>query len=426
MGEATLARRLRDTPVVVTGVGAVSAAGESLASHWEAVVGANVRACWRDFEWGGSRHRVAVCPAPRFDGAERGLRNFSRLDRCTQLAWVAARAAWRTAGLESWSDRSRIGLMFGTSRGVVGKLREGFDRLADKRYPPSLSADCSMASVCGVLAQGLGLAGPAATISNTCASGAFAIAMAAEQIVLGTADVMLVGAADTPLVPLTVAQLHAAGVLGSHAEPARTCRPFDATRNGLCLGEGSGFLVLESLAGAVRRGAGVLARLSGWGLSVEHSGRAGVSATGSGLVEVGRRALDVAGLSADDIDAVNAHGTGTVLNDRAEAQGLGALFGDRVAEVLCTSTKPVTGHCLGATPALEAVVCVEGLRRGAVPPTANCLEVDPGCRITVQRGGARLGAIRHMMSNSLGFWGYHASLIFSRDLDCPGGETPVP
>ena len=195
--------------------------------------------------------------------------------------------------------------------------------------------------------------------------------------------------------------------------PREPAGRFDVTRNGLCLGEGSGFLVLESAESARRRGAVVLARLSGWATGIDDSGRAGVDKTGAFLVEIATEALAVAGFDAGRIDAVNVHGTGTRLNDSAEARGFSALLGDRVAVVPCTSTKPVTGHCLGATGALEAAICVESLRASVVPPTANCLELDPECRLQMQRGMPRPMPLRHILSNSLGFWGYHAALIFS-------------
>jgi 3-oxoacyl-[acyl-carrier-protein] synthase II len=305
-----------------------------------------------------------------------------------------------------------MGVIAGSSRGPVGKVAEGFDRLKQRRYPPSLSADCTFAALSGVLAQSLGLEGPTAMISATCASGAYALALAAEQLLLGKADAFLVGAAEAPLLPAVVAQLEAAGVLGSHTDPALACRPFDQTRNGLCLGEGGAFLVLETAAGAKQRGAAALAQLSGWGLCLADSGRAGVSESGGGTVKAAREALAMAGLSAAEIGYVNTHGTGTRLNDAAEAKALRQLF-DGVGSPPCSSTKPVTGHCLGATPALEVVICIEALRRQVIPPTLTCHQLDPECGLNVQPLRAATAHFRHAMSNSLGFWGYHASLIFS-------------
>jgi 3-oxoacyl-[acyl-carrier-protein] synthase II len=413
MRRPKLARLIEETPVVVTGIGAVSAAGESVDALWRAVLAGEVSTVRREFEFGGSKQAFAVCPAPELPLDRPEMRAVRRMDRCAQLGWWAARQAWLSAGLESFPEPRRAGVMLGTSRGALGKLKEGFARLDSPRYPPSLSADGTIASLSGVLAQALKLRGPSATVAATCASGAFAIALAAEQIVLGKTDVMLAGGAEAPLTAVTLAQLLAMGVLGSHDDPGRTCRPFDVTRNGLCLGEGSGFLVLESGESARRRGATVLARLSGWATGIDDSGRAGVDPTGAFLVEIATEALEVAGLEAGRIDAVNAHGTGTLLNDAAEARGLSTLLGGRVPAVPCTSTKPVTGHCLGATGALEAVICVESLRHQLLPPTANCLELDPECRLQVQRSKAKPMPLRHLLSNSLGFWGYHAALIFS-------------
>jgi 3-oxoacyl-(acyl-carrier-protein) synthase len=202
--------------------------------------------------------------------------------------------------------------------------------------------------------------------------------------------------------------------MGFHEDASQTCRPFDITRNGIALGEGSAFLILESARSAAARQATALARLAGWAFSLDDSGRAGVHEDGSGLLQVMRQALQVARLGAEQIDYINAHGTGTKINDAAEARAIKKLFGDRAAVVPCSSTKPITGHCLGATPALEAVICLEALRRQQTPPTANCLQPDPLCQINAQPWKAQPARLANAMSNSLGFWGYHASLIFSK------------
>ena len=336
-----------------------------------------------------------------------------KMDRSVLLAWLAMNEARVQAKLESAPSGLRVGLMVGTSRGSIGKLQEGFTRLHSQRYRPSLATDCTIASISGALAQRFGATGPCATISATCASAAYAIGFAAEQLALGKADVMLVGGAEAPLVPDLIVQMHAARLLGSHLNPACTCRPFDVTRNGLCLGEASAFLVLESRQSARARRVSPLARLAGWGMAVDHSGRAGVQEDGSGLLNAAGQALLLANLDAPQIDYLNTHGTGTMLNDRVEAAVLARLLGPHAPSTPCTSTKPVTGHCLGATPALEAVICVAALQHQLVPPTANCFAKDPAFAIDVVPHTARAAILRHVMSNSLGFWGYHASLIFS-------------
>lgn len=414
MTDDRLSNLLRHCPIMVTGSGCVSVAGNSTARLWDAALTGKSLAAWREFKIAGELQRFAVSTAPEIDASDPTLHPVRRMDRCVQLARLAAGQAWLQSGLASTPTTKNIGLMVGSSRGPLERLEQGFQRIETPRYPPSLSADCTFGSLSGALAQALNVSGPTATVSATCASGAYAIAFAAEQILLGKADIMLVGGTEAPLHAAALAQLQAAGVLGSHENPQMTCRPFDVTRDGLALGEGSAFLVLESAHSAASRGAKALARLSGWSTNIDHSGRAGVTHDGDGIVEAANLALKLAGLNPAQIDHINLHGTGTQLNDVAEARAINRVFGAHAPTLPCTSSKPVTGHCLGATPALEAVLCVEALGRQVIPPTANCHEIDPECAIEVVNGSARAVRLNHVMSNSLGFWGYHASLIFSK------------
>lgn len=404
---------LQATPVVITGHGAVSCAGLSVSDLWTKAERGQTTVTEKDYAIAGETQRIAVCPVPLIPQSDARFPRVHRMDRSVQLAWLAASQALNEAALETSGASSTIGVVVGTSRGPVAKLEEGISLAGAKRYPPSLSADGTIAAVSGALAQAFNLDGPSAVLSATCATGVFAIAHAAEQILLGKADAMLVGATETPMVPSIVNQMAAARMLGFHANPHLTCRPFDRTRNGLCLGEGSGFLVLESAENARRRGVKPLAKLSGWGTGIDDSGRANVSESGKGVVLSANRAFAVAGLSADEMDYVNAHGTGTKANDLAEARAMRTLFGDRASEIPCTSTKPVTGHCLGATAVLEAIICVEALRHQIVPPTANCHEPDAQCAINTQPLQSKPARIRHVLANSLGFWGFHGSLIIS-------------
>jgi len=238
--------------------------------------------------------------------------------------------------------------------------------------------------------------------------------LAAEQILLGKADAMIVGGAEAPLHLPLLAQFESSGVLGFHEDARQTCRPFDASRNGLVLGEGSAFLILESARTAAARGAEGLARLTGWACGVDDFNRVGVREDGARLLQIMQQALHLAGLEAGQLDYINTHGTGTVDNDLAEACAITRLLGHRAELLPCSSTKPVTGHCLGATPALEAVLCIEALRRQQVPPTANFSQPDPLCPINARAAIPPSALLAHVLSNSLGFWGYHAALIFSK------------
>lgn len=414
MNRSILTDLFRENPVVVTGMGSFGAAGAGVDALWAAALAGKSSAAWREFELEQQRERFAVCSAAELDGSRPELHPVRKLDRCVQMAWLAANEAWRQARLTEAYPPTRTGIMVGSSRGPLGKRSESFGLTGHQKFPPALSANSTFASITGALAQPFKLRGPGATISATCASAAFAIGLAAEQILLGKADAMIAGGTEAPLNFAVLAQLQSSGVFGFHEDARQACRPFDATRNGIALGEGSAFLILESARTAAARGATALARFAGWAGCLDDSGRVGVHEDGSGLQQVMEQSLRVAGLGAGQIDYINAHGTGTKMNDQAEARAIKKLLGDRAAAIPCSSTKPVTGHCLGATPALEAVICIEALRRQKIPPTANCSQPDPLCPINAQPAAAPAAPLTHIMSNSLGFWGYHAALVFSK------------
>jgi 3-oxoacyl-[acyl-carrier-protein] synthase II len=396
-------------------MGVAAAAGDSPEGLWRAVArGDSPAIAYADPTAPGSPTIPAcVVPGPGEEALRR--RRSHKMDRCVQLALEAAVRAGADAGLPpSGPDGSALGIMVGTSRGPMAKWIEGLDlaRSGRRKLPPTLAAHSTLDSLGGALSMALGARGPCLTVSATCASAAYAVVLAAQQIVLGEADIMMAGGADAPLQDAVIRQIHATGILGSHPDPRRACRPFDVTRDGTLIGEGAAFLVLESLASARRRGAPVRARLLGWGTGAESAHRTSPRDDGEGLVAAMRGALRVAGLGAKAIDYINTHGTGTPLNDRIEGLALRRMLGDRLLRIPCSSTKPVTGHCLGASAALEAVVTILALREQLAPPTANCLEPDPGCGLDVVTGPARPVGMRVAMSNSLGFWGKNASLIF--------------
>lgn len=410
MKESPLANLLRDNPIVVTGLGACSAAGDTVEALWSAAVAGRGLATWREFALASlPPQRFAVCSAPPFDLSAPEMRFARKADRCARLALRAANAAWRQAAIGDAYPPERRGVTVGSSRGPIGKMEESFACLRSGEVMPTLSAQSSLGSVSGTLAQFFNLKGPGGVISATCASAAFAIGIAAEQLLLGKADAMLVGGAEAPLHAVVLAQLQASGVLGSHEDATQTCRPFDATRNGMVLGEGAGFLVLERLG--ARAEAKPLAKLTGWSMTAESSGRTGMQEDGSSVVRSMQQAMGFAQLSPKEIGYIHAHGSGTVLNDFAEAAALEKIFGTR--GVSCSSTKPITGHCLGATPALGAVLCIEALRRQKLPPAVNCAQPDPNCPVQLVTAETQPPPFTNVLSNAIGFWGYHSSLIFS-------------
>jgi len=410
---SAITEALAADPIVVTGMGCWAAGARGPDELFRAALGGRSPAGWVEVGTPEEPSSVAACVAgePELPPAEQ--RSARRLDRAARLGLTAALQAWRHAGLaEAALDPERLGVIAGTGRGPIGRTLETARDLAQGNVGPGASADSTPGSISGAISRSVGARGPGSTVVATCASAATAIATAAMHLLLDGAEAMLAGGTEAPIVPLMVAQLGAAGVLGWDPDPALTCRPFDVSRTGLVVGEGAAFLVLERASAARRRGATAYARLAGWATGTDAGGRTGMTAEADGLVAVSRRALAVADMVPADIGYVNAHGTGTRLNDRTEARGLCRIFGDgRVPPV--SSTKPVTGHCLGATPALEALIAISSLQTGCLPPTANLATQDPDCRLDVIAGLPRSLTAGSVLSTSMGFWGMVGVLVFS-------------
>lgn len=403
-------------PIVVTGLGVTCAAGDCPVTLWNNVAAGMSPAIRFADPAVPESPAIPACVVAGEAAESVKLRRSHKFDRCVRLALEASGQAFADAGLAAQTpEAARLGIIAGTSRGPMQKWTEMLNwlRSSARPLPPTLAANSTLACLSGALAMAFEAGGPCLTVSATCASGAHAIALAAQQLTLGTAEIMLAGGADAPLQDALIRQLLSTGILGSHADPRRACRPFDVTRDGTLLGEGAAFLVLETLSSARRRGARIYAELAGWGFGSDPVHCTAPREDGEGLFYVMTQALAWAGLSAEQIDYVNTHGTGTPLNDRLEVVSLRRLLGERLGEVPCSSTKPITGHCLGASPALEAVISVLALQHQCVPPTATCTELDPACPIDAVQNAARPAGLRVVMSNSLGFWGKNAALIFT-------------
>lgn len=400
---------------VITGLGIVSATGVGVSAVWKAI-----RA-------GASGLRpLSLFPSPRYGQVPAGeaphnliaLGAPSNASRSDQLGWLAAREAIASTGLGgdgALNDAERAGVVLGCSVGGSFDSERFLTTLIQRRKMrarPTRHHEC--VSVVDLIADEFGLLGPSMALATACSSGALAIATAAEFIQSGEADVMLAGGADS-LSRMTWGGFHSLLLVD-----AAGCRPFDATRAGTSLGEGAGVLVLEAEESALRRGANIIARLSGWGASCDAHHATAPHPEGAGAAAAMRTALRRAGLEPAKIDYVNAHGTGTRDNDLAESKALRAVFGDRVPPV--SSTKRFFGHALAASGALEAVVCVEALRHQELPPNPGFSAVDPAigfAPVTKLQGAA----LTHVMSNSFGFGGNNAVLIFSR-ADAPVSIRP--
>lgn len=400
---------LQDHPIWITGMGAVSAAGFGVDQLWNAsLVGSRNRE-WVDF---GEQGRYLVAPVRGLEEHQSPIASLRKLDRSARLAHIAVNEALAQAGIAE--GHGRIGVAVGSSRGPFLKQLEAISALKKERVRPLLAATSTIASLSGSIAQHWKLDGPTLTVSSACASGAHALAVAADKILLGDADIMIAGGTEACLHPAIMAPLRAAGVLGENQNDELVCQPFDAARNGILLGEGAGFLVLESAKSARARGVSPLASLGGWSCGSDSFGRTNVDPTGIPLFRTMSKALETS--HQKKVEYVNAHGTGTIQNDLAEARAIARLSSHQDFSISVSSTKPITGHCLGATAALEAIIAISSLQKQIVPPTTGCLTKDQDCKVDVVVKGPRSQEINATISNSLGFWSHFASLLFEKEV----------
>ncbi|MEJ5239839.1 MAG: beta-ketoacyl-ACP synthase II [Anaerolineales bacterium] len=406
--------------VVITGCGCLSPVGNNVAETWQALLDGRSGVDWITL-FDASQHKTRFAAEVKgFDGAALfGSREARRMDRFTQFALAAALEAFAQAGLQSNGlDRNRVGVVIGSGIGGISTLLAQIEEMrarGPERVSPFLIPMMIADSAPATIAIQLGLRGPNMALATACASGANAIGEAAEMIRRGVADVMLAGGAEASIVPVAMAALNVMGALSTRNEaPQRASRPFDRERDGFVMGEGAGMLVLESLEHAQARGARILAELSGYGTSNDAYHISAPAENGAGAALSMRWALEDAGLQPEQIDYINAHGTSTPLNDKSETQAIKTVFGETAYAIPISSTKSMTGHLLGASGALEAVICVQVLQEQILPPTINYEHPDPECDLDYVPNHPRPHKVRHVMSNSFGFGGHNATLIFSQ------------
>ncbi|MEC7223982.1 MAG: beta-ketoacyl-[acyl-carrier-protein] synthase family protein, partial [Verrucomicrobiota bacterium] len=338
--------------IIITGLGSLSSGCQDASSLYKASIESAVNSHLMELQTHNAIIHMPVCSVQDDLIDLNALKEFRKLDRTSQLAIHASNQAWLSSGIKEKSVASeKIGVFIGTSRGPVGKWEQTFERqISGKRQLPSFSAAGTIAAISGSVSQCLNASGPSLTISSTCSSGAAAIATGASMIHSGTCDVAVVGGVESVINESILNVMNSAGLLSNHSDHQKSCKPFDRDRNGLVVGEGAAFLILESLSHATSRGAKPLAKLSGWCNGLSQSGKVGVDLTGTSIASTIKNSLKMSNLCASDIDYINAHGTGTILNDLCESRALNLV--DGLSKVPISSTKPITGHCLGASPVL--------------------------------------------------------------------------
>ncbi|MGC8511646.1 MAG: beta-ketoacyl-ACP synthase II [Acidimicrobiales bacterium] len=401
--------------VVVTGIGLVSPLGLDVESSWRGLL-AGRSGVGRITQFDASDYPVRIAAeVDGFDGAAVfGRRRARHLDRVSQLALVAAAEAIEGAKLDVSGASDRVGTVWGTGIGGIRSLEDGLDVL-NERGPewvnPYTLAMMIPNMVAGNVAMEWGIRGYSGCTVTACAASNHALGESLDLIRAGRVDAVVCGGAESPVTRVGVSGFAAMKALSTrNDDPERASRPFDAGRDGFVMGEAAAALVLEERERALERGAPVLAELLGFGATSDAYHMTQPHPEADGAVRAMREAVRDAGLVPGQIGYVNAHGTSTPPNDRVETLALRKVFGD--AAPPASSTKSMTGHTLGAAGAVEAVVCVLALRDQILPPTINQEVRDPDCDLDYVPNKARPARIRTALTNSFGFGGQNASLVF--------------
>ena len=406
--------------VVVTGIGLVTPIGLDRKSTWDSLIEGKSGIDYISlFDAEGYESRIAG-EVNEFDAtAALGRKEAKRLDRFAQFACVAALEALEHANLNmEKEDADRVGVLIGSGVGgiitIIDQhkilLQKGPKRVSPYLIPMMLG---DMAS--GQVSMMIGAKGPNFSTVSACATGADSIGEALEMIRRGRADVVIAGGTEAAVCEIGIAGFNSCMALSTRNEdPQGASRPFDSGRDGFVLGEGAGLIVLESLKHAEQRGANILAELSGYGASSDAHHVTQPHPEGEGAARAMKWAIEDAGIAPDKVDYINAHGTSTPLNDKYETIAMKRMYGDHAYKLAISSTKSMTGHLLGAAGGIEAAFTVLAIKDGVVPPTININDPDPDCDLNYVPNNAIKQTVNVAMSNSLGFGGHNASLVFKR------------
>jgi 3-oxoacyl-[acyl-carrier-protein] synthase II len=406
--------------VVVTGLGATTPLGGDVASTWAGMLAGRSGVVRLEHDWV-SQLPVKIAAPAAVDPVEIvGRVQARRMDRCEQLALVAAREAWADAGAPSL-DPERLGVAATSGIGGISSTIAAYDILNSKgwtRISPYTVPMLMPNGSAGWISMELGARAGAHTMVSACASGAESIGYGIDMIRSGRADVVVAGGTEAAIMPLNIGAFAVMRAMSTrNDEPERASRPFDKGRDGFVLGEGAGMLVLESLSHARERGARIYAIAAGAGYSSDAYHISHPAPDGAGVMAAIGRALADAQVAAEDIVHVNAHATSTPEGDALEAQALAKAFGPAVEGVVVTSTKSMTGHLLGGAGAIESVAAIMALRDKMAPPTINLEDLDEDVPVRVaatatplrQRGTAPMA----VLNNAFGFGGHNVSLVFT-------------
>lgn len=404
--------------VVVTGLGVVSPVGNEVDTFWNSLL----------------EGKSGIGPITRFDVSEYPakiageVKDFDphqfidrkearKMDRFTQFAVVAAKKALAHAEIQmDQVDPESVGVYIGSGIGGLSIMEEQHKILLDrgpKRVSPFMIPMMIANMASGQVSIHTGAKGPNSSAISACATGTHSLGDAFKIIQRGEAEVMIAGGTEASITPLALAGFSSLHALSTrNEEPSRASRPFDKNRDGFVMGEGAGVLILESLEHAQQRGATIYAEMVGYGMTSDAYHITSPGPEGEGAARAMKRALSDAGLASEEIDYINAHGTSTELNDINETKAIKSVFGEHAYKLAVSSTKSMTGHLLGAAGGVEAIACVLALKDQVIPPTINYEEPDPECDLDYVPNEARKASIQTALSNSLGFGGHNATIVF--------------
>lgn len=406
--------------IVITGLGCVSPLGNDVDTTWQNILSGQ-SGIDRITYYDTTDYDCKIAAEVKgFDGTGLfGPKDSRRMDRCTQFALWSGKQALEDAKIEiNDNNRERIGAVIGTGIGGIETMYEQFNNFVARgpsRVSPFLVPMMLPDTPGSNLAIQFGFRGTNFAVVTACATGTNAIGEASEIIRRGQADVMLAGGCEAAIVPLAMASLSKMGAMSTYdGEPSRASRPFNQDRTGFVMGEGAAVLVLESLEHAQARGADIQAELVGYGSTNDAFHISAPAENGAGAAACMQLALDSAGLEIGDIDYINAHGTGTPLNDLSETAAIKSVFGEMAYQVPVSSTKSMTGHLLGAAGAIEALFAVKSINDSIMPATINYEVPDPECDLDYIPNQARQKQVEKVMSNSFGFGGHNATIIIEK------------
>ncbi|CUP08014.1 MAG: beta-ketoacyl-ACP synthase II [Clostridium baratii] len=404
--------------VVITGMGALTPIGNSVKEFWNnAKEGKN----GIDYVTLVNKDEVSVKVAgevKNFDAAEAvGKKESKRLDRFSQFALACADEAIKSSDLDLDNvDKNRIGVLVGSGIGGFSTIETEITKMAtgSKRVSPFFIPMAISNMAAGNISIKYGLKGPSTAVVTACATGTNGIGEAFRQIKHGYADIMLAGGVEAPITKIGIEGFNSLKALNTSNDPKIASTPFDSERSGFVMGEGAGILVLESLESAKKRNANILAEIVGYGSTCDAYHITSPDPDGEGASRAMIEAIEEAKINREEVSYINAHGTSTKLNDKFETIAIKRTFGDYAYKIPVSSTKSMTGHLLGAAGAIEAIICIEALRDNFVPPTIGYKNKDEDCDLDYVPNEGRSHEVNYALTNSLGFGGHNATLLFKK------------